>query len=174
MEFKLILTPETPDKVLLKAEKPLSGLAFIEKASTCLRRNLDTMCHMRHITLGTVAQYEISVPQAVAIESGCFQNESVVYLPCEENILAKYLFYSASMAKGPNNRPCYPYYQNEIVLMTYVDELSFIDVWRQRGFPKKMTINLMTADIPVVDDAGNVKDPVTGDLILDDLLRGDE
>ena len=58
--------------------------------------------------------------------------------------------------------------------MSYVDELAFIDVWRQRGFPKKMTINLMTADIPFVDDAGNVEDPVTGDLVLDDLLRGNE
>ena len=171
MEFNLILVPETPDKYLLKAEKPLSGLAFVEEASKCLRRSLDTKTRMRHMTMGNVAQYSISVPQSLAIESGYFDKAATVYLPCEENILAKYVFYGANMAHGASNRPCYPYYQDEIVLVSYVDELAFLDVWRQRGFPKKMTINLDQLDIPIVDEADDVQNPSVGDLVLDDLLK---
>ena len=135
MEFELILAPETPDKYLLKAEKPLSGLAFVEEASKCLRRSLDTKTRMRHITLGNVAQYTISVPQSIAIECGYFNNASRVYLPCEENVLKDYVFHAATMAHGASNRPCYPYYQDEIVLTSYIDELAMcgdsVDIHRR-------------------------------------------
>jgi hypothetical protein len=172
MEFKLILVPETPDKKILKAEKPLAGLAFIEAASECLRRNLDGKSRMRHETLGAVAQYEISVPQAVAIESGVFATTNTVYIPCEENFLADYIFYGATIGKTSTRRQTYPYYTDEIVLSTYVDELAVIDVWRNRNFPTKLTIHLST-DIPMVDEADedNVNNPNVGDLVLDDLLK---
>ena len=173
MEFELILAPETPDKYLLKAEKPLSGLAFVEEASKCLRRSLDTKTRMRHITLGNVAQYTISVPQSIAIECGYFNNASRVYLPCEENVLKDYVFHAATMAHGASNRPCYPYCQDEIVLTSYIDELAFLDVWRQRGYPQKMCIHLDDLeDIPLVDEATDVPGPSVGDLVLDDVLKG--
>lgn len=172
MDFKLILVPETPDKYLLKYEKPLSGLDFITQAGACLRRNLDTKTKMRHVTLGTVAQYTISVPQALAIESTKFQSTDTVYLPCEENVLAKYIFYGACIGKTGTMRAVYPYYTDEVVLTSYIDELTLLDVWRTRNFPDKFTINLDSAYIPLVDDPdGDIQDASIGDLALDDLLH---
>ena len=173
MEFKLILVPETPDKLILKTEKPLAGLSFIEQASACLRRSLDTKSRMRHNTLGAIAQYEVLVPQAVAIESCKFDTKNVVYVPCEENFLKKFIFYGATIGKCGTGRPVYPYYSDEVVLSSYIDELAIIDVWRNRDFPDKLTINLGGYDdIPLVDDAeSDVTGPYIGDLVLDDLLR---
>lgn len=173
MEFKLILVPETPDKLILKPEKPLAGLAFIEQASACLRRNLDTSTRMRHNTLGSIAQYEVSVPQAVAIESCKFDTKNVVYMPCEADFLKKFIFYGATIGRSSTHRSVYPYYSDEIVLVSYIDELAIIDTWRNRAFPDKLTINLGGYDdLPLVGDAdSDVTGPCVGDLVLDDLLR---
>ena len=172
MEFKLILTPKTPDTFLLYAETPLSGLEFVEKAGACLRRNLDTETRARHITLGNVARYEISVPQELAIKSGKFDTTNTMYLPCDENILKEFIFYGASMSHVGTRRACYPYYQNEVVLCSYIDELHFLDVWSKRGFPTKFKNNVSDCDIPVVDDAEDVNKPGEGDLVLDDITKG--
>lgn len=172
VEFKLILIPETPDKFLIKSEKPLAGLKFIEEASSCLRRNLDLEVSMRHQTLGTVSQYEISVPQELAIKSGKFDTTSTVYLPCDENVLKEFIFYGASMSHVGTRRACYPYYQNEVVLCSYIDELHFLDVWSKRGFPTKFKNNVGNCDIPIVDDAEDVNKPGEGDLVLDDITKG--
>ena len=172
MDFKLILVPETPDKVLLKPETPLSGLDFVVQAGACLRRCLDTKTRMRHVTLGTVAQYTILVPQAIAIDSTKFQSTDTVYLPCEENVLAKYIFYGAAIGKTDTMRAVYPYYADEVVLTSYIDELEILNIWRQRNYPDKFTINLDSAYIPLVPEAGDVDAPATGDLVLDDLLCG--
>ena len=173
MEFKLILNPETPDKFLIKYEKPLAGLKFIEEASACLRRNLDLEVSMRHQTLGTVSQYEISVPQELAIKSGKFDTVSTVYLPCDENILKEFIFYGASMSHTGTRRACYPYYQNEVVLCSYIDELHFLEVWANRGFRDKFKSNTSgDCDIPLVDDSDDVTGPYEGDLVLDDITKG--
>lgn len=173
MEFKLILVPRVPEEMLLYAEKPLAGLEFIEKASACLRRNLDTETRMRHLTLGNISQYEISVPQAIAIESGWFDSSSKRYLPCEKNVLKKYIFYGASMNRAASNRPVYPYYTGEIVLASYIDELALLDVWRNRGYPDTFDKDFDGMDdIPVVPDAEDVDNASVGDLVLDDLVRG--
>lgn len=173
MEFKLILTPKTPDTYLLYAETPLAGLDFVETAGACLRRNLDTETRSRHVTLGNVARYEISVPQAIAIESGWFKSSSTRYLPCEPGVLSKYIFYGASMNRAASNKPVYPYYSNEIVLVSYIDELALLDVWRNRGYPDYFTkdFDSMT-DIPLVPDADDIDGPTEGDLVLDDLMQG--
>lgn len=173
MEFKLILVPETPDKLILNPEKPLAGLSFIEQASACLRRSLDTKTRMRHCTLGSIAQYEISVPQAVAIESGRFENKNTIYIPCEEDFLKKFVFYGATIGRSSTHRQVYPYYTDEIVLVSYIDELAIIDTWRNRSFPEKLTINLSGCDdLPLVGDADtDVTGPNVGDLVLDDLCR---
>lgn len=173
MEFKLILTPKTPDTFLLYAETPLSGLEFVEKAGACLRRNLDTETRARHITLGNVAQYEISVPQAIAIESGWFKTSNTRYLPCEPGILSKYIFYGASMNRAASNRPVYPYYSNEVVLVSYIDELALLEIWRNRGYPGYFVKDFETMpDIPMVPDAEDVDNPTEGDMVLDDLMQG--
>ncbi len=175
MEFKLILVPETPDKLLLHAEKPLAGLEFIEEASKCLRRSLDTKTVMRHLTMGNVAKYTILVPQALAIESKRFAKSSEFYLVCEENILEKYIFHGASASTAPGCRAVYPYYNDEIVLSSYIDELAFLNTWRSRGYQRSMTINLKGdggISLPLVPDVDDVEGPACGDMVLDDMLRG--
>lgn len=173
MEFKLILVPETPDKLLLKPETPLAGLTFIEHASACLRRSLDTTQRMRHSTLGAVAQYELLVPQAIAIESCRFGNTNTIYVPCEENFLKKFIFYGATLGRSSTRRNVYPYYTDEIVLTSYIDELAIIEIWRNRDYPDKLTINLGGYDdIPLVPDTDVVDGPNIGDLVLDDIMVG--
>jgi len=175
MEFKLILVPKTPDEYLLYAERPIRGLAFVEKASRCLRRNLDSKTKTRHTTLGSIARYEISVPQALAVESGWFDEKSERYLTCEAGILAKYIFYGASMSTTAN-RPSYPWYSDEIVLTSYIDELAILDTWRSRGYPANLTVDLEIEggmNFPVVGDADDVKNPQDGDIVLDDLTNDD-
>lgn len=173
MNFKLILVPKTPDEFLLNGEKPLCGLAFVEKASQCLRRNLDHLTKTHHQTLGRVAKYEISIPQALAIESGWFDQRSVRYLTCEANCLEKFIFYGAAMNNTPTNRPVYPYYENGVTLYSYVDELAFLESWRVRGYPEEYTIvDDNTCDMTIVPDEDVVKNPTVGDVILDDLLDG--
>ena len=173
MEFKLVLIPKTPDEVLLFPETPLSGLKFMEVAGACLRRSIDTESRFKHITLGTVVQYEVTIPQAVAIASGWFDKTNKRYLLCEQNILSKYIFQGASMARVGTTAQIYPYYTNEIVLVSYVDELAFISTWAQRGYPDYMTINYDTMpDIPLLPDAEDSECPEVGNLVLDDILQG--
>lgn len=138
MEFKLILVPKYPNEFLLKDETPLSGLKFVEQAAACLRRNLDTQTRSRHITLGNISQYEISVPQALAIDSGWFTTSNCRYISCAENYLKPFIFYGATMSTAPSNRPVYPYYQNEVVLISYIDELAILDEWKRNGYPVEM------------------------------------
>lgn len=174
MDFKLILVPRRPDEYLLYGERPLRGLAFVEAASKCLRRNLDLKAKTRHNTLGSIARYEISVPQALAVDSGWFDNKTERYLTCEAGILEKYVFYGASMGTA-TNRPSYPWYSDEVVLTSYVDELELLSVWRQRGYPDNLTVNLEVdngMNFPIVDDVEDVEDPNHGDVVLDDLLNG--
>ena len=173
MEFKLVLIPKTPDEVLLYPETPLSGLKFMEVAGACLRRSIDTETRFRHITLGTVVSYEITVPQAIAIASGWFDQTNKRYLTVEQNILAKYVFYGASMARVGTTAQIYPYYSSEIVLVSYIDELALLQVQAQRGYPDYLTINLDNGpNIPLVPDAEDTDCPAVGDLVLDDLLQG--
>lgn len=172
MEFKLILVAKTPDEYLLYAEKPLSGLALVEKAGACLRRNLDTQTRMRHITLGNIAKYELSVPQAIAIESGWFTQKSSRYIQGEMNVLEKYIFYGATMGNIASNRPVYPYYTNEVVVNSYIDELAVLETWRNRGYPNEFTINYdEDCNIDLVPDADDIDKPDVGDMVLDDMFR---
>lgn len=173
MNFKLVLVPKTPEELLLVPETPLSGLKFMEVAGKCLRRNLDLENRCKHITLGAVSRYEISVPQTVAIDSGWFEKTDTRYLLCENDLLSSYIFYGASMARVGTVAQIYPYYTNEIVLVSYIDELAFIQVWAQRGYPDYMTKYLNSnPNIPLVPDADDEDCPQTGDLVLDDILQG--
>lgn len=173
MNFKLVLVPKTPDEVLLYPETPLSGLKFMEVAGQCLRRNLDLESRCRCITLGAVSKYEISVPQSVAIASGWFEKTDTRYLQCENDLLSNYIFHGASMARLGTTNQIYPYYTNEIVLVSYIDELAFLQVWAQRGYPEYMSKYLDNGpNIPLVPDAEDEECPKTGDLVLDDLLQG--
>lgn len=171
MEFKLVLVAKTPDTFILNAEQPLEGLAFLEKASACLRRSLDTQTLTRHVTLGNIAQYTVTVPQAIAIESGWFTEKNTRYLPCEADILKKYIFYGAAMNNGPAGRACYPYLRDQITLHSYIDELAILTVWRNRGYPETFTVDFAgVSPIPIVPEAGDVDNPDPGDMVLDDLL----
>lgn len=173
MEFTLKLIPELPTEYILNAEKPLSGVKLLEEAAKCLRRNLDSAVRAKHKTMGAIYCYDISVPQSIAIESGHFESCSKKYLVCEAGSLDRFIFHTANFNYGSGNRAYYPYYQNELTLTSYVDELGFLDLWRTRGYPEKMTINLDSMDIPLVPDVDDVEDAEIGDMVLDDLMRGE-
>lgn len=149
MEFKLVLIPKNPEQYILKAEKPLAGLSFIEEAAACLKRNLDTQTRMRHITMGNISQYEISVPQALAIDSGWFETKSCRYISCSEDFLKNYIFYGATMGTVSSKRPVYPYYENEVVLISYADELRLLEDWKSHGYPAELS----ATTIPDEDDS---------------------
>ena len=141
MTFKLVLVPQRPGEVVLSAETPLRGLALLEKAAACLRRNLDTVENTTHQTLGALSSYTITVPQAIAIESKFFANKSEAVLVVENNILSKYIFYGAAISNMPAQRACYPYYKNTVTVISYIDELAFLDNWRNRGYPTTLTVS---------------------------------
>lgn len=173
MEFKLVLIPKTPEEVLLVPETPLSGLKFMEVAGQCLRRSIDTEIRHKHVTLGCIHQYEVSVPTSVAIASGWFEKTNRRYLQCEQDLLSSYVFYGASMARIGTTAQIYPYYTSEIVIVSYIDELAFINTWAQRGYPEYMSKYLDNGpNIPLVPDADDEDCPNVGDLVLDDLLQG--
>ena len=173
MEFKLKLIPELPNEFVINAEKKLSGVKLLEEAAKCLRRNLDSTVKASHQTLGAVYSYEISVPQQIAVESGFFDEKSCRYLVCEAGLLNNFIFHAANFNYGSGNRNYYPYYQNELVVASYIDELAFIDTWRQRGYPDKMTrVYDFDPDIPLVPDAEDSENPQEGDLVLDDIMQG--
>ena len=173
MEFSLKLVPCLPDELVLVAEKPLSGVKFLEEAGKCLRRNLDNGARTRHQTIGNLASYTISVPQQLAIESQWFEDKSCRYLSVEHALLNKYIFHAASFTYGSANRSYYPYYQGEIVLTSYIDELAFLESWRNRGYPDKMTDKMENGvNFPLVDNAEDVTaDAEIGDCVFDDLTR---
>lgn len=173
MEFKLVLVPKTPEEVLLVPETPLSGLKFMEVAGQCLRRSIDTESRFKHITLGQIVQYEVTVPQALAISSGWFEKTNRRYLTVENNLLESYIFYGASMARIGTTAQIYPYYTSEIVIVSYIDELALLNVWAQRGYPEYLSKYLDNGpNIPLVPDAEDEDCPNVGDLVLDDLLQG--
>lgn len=173
MEFKLVLVPKTPEEVLLVPETPLSGLKFMEVAGQCLRRSIDTESRFKHITLGQIVQYEVTVPQALAISSGWFEKTNRRYLTVENNLLESYIFYGASMARIGTTAQIYPYYTSEIVIVSYIDELALLNVWAQRGYPEYLSKYLDNGgNIPLVPDADDEDCPNVGDLVLDDILQG--
>ena len=173
MQFTLKLVPVVPNELVLIAEKPLSGVKFLEEAGKCLRRNLDCNARCRHQTLGNLAQYNISVPQQIAIESNWFEDKSERYVTVEHGLLNKFIFHATAFTFGTGTRTYYPYYQNEIVLTSYIDELAVLDLWRNRGYPESITESIDTGlNLPLVPDADDVtEDASVGDCVLDDLLR---
>ena len=134
MEFKLILCAKNPSEVVLTPETPLAGLNFIQVAAQCLRRSLDGLTTMRHDTLGTLATYTITVPQALAIESGVFEDSQEFYCVVPNNFLKDYVFYMASMNRAATRKVGYPYYQDSIVITSYIDELAVLDAWKNNSF----------------------------------------
>ena len=143
MIFKLVLVPQQPGELVLSPETPLSGVDFLNKAAECLRRNLDDTKQYKHQTLGSLARYEISVPQTMAVESGFFKDNSEKTLIVENNLLNKYLFYGAAISYGTSARACYPYYKDSIMLISYIDELAFLNAWKAKSYPT----TLMIADL---------------------------
>lgn len=172
--LKLVAERPTDGELVLKPETPLCGLKFLEEAGKCMRRNLDTPARFKHQTLGALATYEITVPQAIALQSGFFDEKNTRTLVVEANILSRFIFYGASMGYGSSGRACYPYYSNEIILTSYIDELSFIDLWRSRGYPERLTYNpgAFIGGVEIVPDEDDVDGPEVGDMILDDILNG--
>lgn len=140
MEFKIILTADRPTNgdLVLAAETPLSGVTFMEEVGRCLRKSIDHLVRTRHVTLGALATYEVTVPQSLAIESGLFVDSSELRIVVEHDILSHYIFYMASVSQKSTGRPCYPYMHGEATLCSCVDELQFLDDWANLGYPTRL------------------------------------
>ena len=162
MEFKLNIVGNRPTAgdLVLAAEVPLSGVKFIEVFGQAMRRSIDHVGRHRHITLGALAMYEVTVPQYMAIESGLFETTDTVAVYVENNLLSNFIFYSASMSYGATGRPCYPYMQNEATLVSMIDELAFLDAWANTNYATSLR---MVNGIMV--DASTNYDNNTGDNI---------
>lgn len=136
MEFKLNLVGNRPTSgdLVLAAEVPLNGVKFIEAYGKAMRRSIDHVGRHRHVTLGALAMYEVTVPQYMAIESGLFETTDTVAIYIENDMLSNFIFYSPSMSYGATGRPCYPYMQNEATLTSMIDELAFLDAWANTNY----------------------------------------
>lgn len=141
MQFKILITPDRPTQgdLVLAAETPLSGVTFIEEVGKCLRRSIDHIARYRHITLGALAIYEITVPQQLAIDSGLFEDKSTISVIVENDLLSHYIFYGASVDQRSSGRPCYPYMHGEATLVSYIDELQFLCDWAAAGYPTRIS-----------------------------------
>ena len=178
MQFNLVLVAARPDELILTAETPLAGVKFLEEAGRCLRRNLDCGSKYRHQTIGNLSTYTISVPQQIAIESTWFEAKSTRYLTVSHGFLNSYIFHAATFSYGTANRTYYPYYQNEIVLTSLIDELAVLDFWRENGYPAVLTAEGGSGEVgisglPIVDDASDLTHMANpGDCVLDDITKG--
>ncbi|MCM1231734.1 MAG: hypothetical protein NC311_05795 [Muribaculaceae bacterium] len=140
MEFKLRLESDRPTNgdLVLEAETPFSGVQFIEQVGKALRRSIDHVARGRHVTLGALVTYEVTVPQQMAIESGKFENSDTYTVILEHNLLSHFVFYSANVITGPAGRRCYPYTTNEASLISMIDELAFLDAWANTGYASRL------------------------------------
>lgn len=136
LEFKLRINANRPTAgdLVVTPETPLSGVEFIEIFGKTIRRSIDHIGRHRHITLGSLAVYELNVPQQIAIDSGLFTKSDTVDVYAENGLLNNFIFYSASISYAKSHRPYYPYMQNEATLISMIDELSFIDAWITTGY----------------------------------------
>ncbi|MDE6041806.1 MAG: hypothetical protein K2F99_09545 [Muribaculaceae bacterium] len=140
MEFKILLTADRPTDgdLVLEAETPLSGVEFIAEMGRCLRRSIDHLVRTRHVTLGALSCYEITVPQCMAIESGLFETKNTISVIVENNLLSNYIFYGGTVSTKSTGRPCYPYMHGEAVLNSFIDELQFLEDWANLGYPTRL------------------------------------
>lgn len=150
----------TAGDLVIEAETPLSGIHFLTEFGRAVRRSVDHVASYRHVTLGSVATYEMNVPQSVALESHLFEDSDKFTVIVDPNLLADFIFYSGSLKRGSTHTPCYPYTSNEATLTSMVDELGFIEVWSQLGFPGYITIkddHYVAGDIDDIDgdDSGS-------------------
>lgn len=144
MAFQLKLVPHDADDCVLENETPISGIEFLSRASSLLRKSVDGCSSMRHQTLGQLHSYTINVPDSVATASGRFENCMEMYVVVENNILSDFIFYTASINQcNPSllyrNMPCAAYNKNDVVLYSNIDELAFIDTWMSLGYPDNMS-----------------------------------
>lgn len=143
MEFKLRLVADRPTdgELVLEPETPLSGLAFIETVGKTLRKSIDHVSRAKHTTLGALVTYEVTVPQAIAIESGKFEESDTYTVVLENNLLSHFVFYCADVVSGPAGRRCYPFTDNEATLVSRIDELAFLDAWATAGYASRLMMN---------------------------------
>lgn len=139
MEFVLKLVPALPGQLVLGAEKPYEGFKFLEEAAKCLRRSLDSSIRHRHQVMGPLSTYNVVVPQAIAVSSNFFEMDNEQYVTVENEFLNDFIFHTAMYTHGRGNRCYYPFYQDEVVLMSFIDELAVVDAWMQQGYPEALT-----------------------------------
>ena len=141
MAFTLVFCAEGPKNRVLHGDRPLKGLDFLDTAGSIMRRAIDGCSAQEHKTFGDIRNYSVRVPENVAIDSGRFENEDVVYVYVCDNWLKQFIFYSAEMRKGRNSRT-YPFQcKDTIVITSHVDELAALQAWAELKYPKYIGIN---------------------------------
>lgn len=175
MEFKLVVTPPNPaiGQLALEAETPLSGVSFVEAIGAALRKSIDHVARSKHTTLGALPSYEMSVPQAVAIDSGLFEDTTTARVVIEPNLLADFIWYSGSMSNEATHRPCYPYMTGGATLVSNIDELGFLQIWASLGYPKQIWHARKDANSEELGSSSpTAADYVTYDPSLNDSTTG--
>ena len=160
MEFKLRVVSENPTRgdLVLEPEDKLSGLKFISAFSAVTRKSVDTIDRYKHNTLGALSMYEMNVPQALAVESGLYEEAVVSYVTVSNDFLKNFIFYIASADNIASRKPCYPYMTSEAILTSQIDELTFLYVWKYLGYPNKMVWKDGQAVAAEVDDSDSEED----------------
>ena len=94
MEFKLRVVSENPTRgdLVLEPEDKLSGLKFISAFSAVTRKSVDTIDRYKHNTLGALSMYEMNVPQALAVESGLYEEAVVSYVTVSNDFLKNFIY----------------------------------------------------------------------------------
>jgi len=139
--LKVVADRPTDGELVLEPETPLCGIAFIEQVGKCLRRSIDHVSRSKHVILGALVTYEFTVPQAMAIESGKFNNSNTHTITVENNLLSHFVFYAANIVTGPAGRRCYPFTENEATLTSLIDELGFLDAWANAKYADRLVMN---------------------------------
>lgn len=127
--FTLQLLPTDTTTLVLNQETELSGISLITKAQECLKIYIPASISKEHQILGSLPTYTIQVPYDIALTSGLFNNSDNVTITVSENILADYIFYVARIDYMSGRTLQYPYYSDKLVLVSKIDEISFLNDW---------------------------------------------
>lgn len=162
--FKVKFIPPTPDEVVISDTARIGGLDFIAIAQSVLKRVIEEHEERRFEPLGRVRQFEVTIPNEVAVKSDLFNEKNEIYVTVPANFLNNYIFHlvsgNTSMANSRSRMRVYPYHCSEVVIMSAIDEFRLIQDWERLGFSTNIVNDFDESIQPNPDcDCGVVTTP---------------